>query len=175
VRALTARRMFLINLFSSNLEMMRLQGFFRGLMVLAMVLLGGAASAQAQRAPERVRVLAPSFVDSAFVATLTGRDAQEIVVVPAASQNVLRIPREAVQRLEVSRGRSSYRVPGLVIGALVGAAAAGLAAHDSDCTFVCEPVVFYSALGGLVAGGGAGYLIGGQFHHGPERWRQRDE
>ncbi|HEX8363164.1 MAG TPA: hypothetical protein VF613_23785 [Longimicrobium sp.] len=147
---------------------------FRVWMVLAALLVVGAtaASAQVGRPPVRVRVLAPSFVDSAFVATLTGGDAQGIVVAPAGERE-LRIPRGAVERLEVSRGRRSYRLPAMLVGALVSGTAAGLAAASTDCTYVCGPVVTYSALGGVLAGGGVGYLIGGQFHYGRERWQAR--
>jgi hypothetical protein len=154
--------------------MMRFQGFRVWVMVAALVVGGGsAAAAQVGRPPVRVRVLAPSFVDSAFIATLTARDAEGIVVARPAGEQALRIPRGAVERLEVSRGRGSYRWLGMGVGAVVAGTAAGLLAASSDCTFVCAPVVTYSALGGALAGGGAGYLVGRQVHHGPERWQAR--
>ncbi|HEX8432552.1 MAG TPA: hypothetical protein VF625_14775 [Longimicrobium sp.] len=145
-------------------------------LVVAGLLCFGArpASAQTVRAPARVRVLAPAAVDTAFVGMLTARDSASLLVVPRGQGYALTIPRSSVQRLEVSRGRSSHRIGGMVVGALLGGVAAGLLSQSSDCSFVCGPVVVYGTIGGVLTGAGVGYAVGRTIPDGPERWSRRD-
>lgn len=132
------------------------------------------ASAQTVQAPARVRIFAPTVADTAFVGMLTARDSASLLVVPRGQGYAMRVPQASVRRLEVSRGRSSRRIGGMVLGLLVGGVAAGLMAENIRCEYVCGPVILYGTIGGVLTGAGVGYAVGRLIPDGPERWSRRD-
>ena len=87
----------------------------------------------------RVRVTAPGVLGKQVVGTLVHMDDMTLAVRPKG-KDVLEVPRSAITRFEVSRGKS-LRGKGAKIGAIVGLGAAvaiGLIAGE-DCGSLPEP------------------------------------
>jgi hypothetical protein len=138
--------------------------------VLALV----AGPARAQEVPEppaleipvgsRVRLQTRVAPDSWLEGVLVTADTRSISLVPKGApplgDNQLRLPSEAVARLEVVTGRKRQWLPGLLIGAAAGVAMGfGMDVDPERCAFddndFCSRGGAVAAIGGTFAGIGA--------------------
>ncbi|HEY3280026.1 MAG TPA: hypothetical protein VGJ83_05900 [Gemmatimonadales bacterium] len=131
-----------------------------------------AVPAQAQR----VRLWAPKPT----IGTLIRSDSAAFVLVAANGRDTVTLPRLAVQRAEVSRGRHGATLEGAVIGGVAGGVIGGLVGAasyrkptcDPQADLVCLDMSFVSvavgAVVGVVGGGVLGAAIGSQTQ--VERW-----
>jgi hypothetical protein len=143
-----------------------------------LVLLAGAVLAQDVPVPPalelpagaRVRVRTQAAPGDWMKGVLAGADSRSIALVPEGAPplgpNVLRLPREAVTRLEIVTGKKRQWLPGLVIGAALGVAM-GFAVDvdpvrcEFDDNYSCSRGGAVGLMGGFftVVGAGVGGLV----------------
>jgi hypothetical protein len=144
---------------------------------LSLALAVPTAAAVAQEPPEvtpgtRVRISAPTVAKKHFVGTITAWDPENLTM--TSDKGPIVLPRGAVSRLELSRGRKS-RGRKALLGAGIGAAAGALVgfAHGSDppgSSIVAFDAGTYALTFGAL-GAAAGALIGVAITPG-ERWEE---
>ena len=113
----------------------------------------------------RVRILAPTMVHGRLEGMVLEMDENSLLV-GMDDRGPIRLPREAITRLDVSTGRHRRALKGMIIGAGIGVATLGLAAAtyhsdgggSSDSTSWGAAVGQF-ALGGAAWGAGIGALI----------------
>jgi hypothetical protein len=127
------------------------------------------ASAQDTTAPptavvvgSRVRVFSPAYLTSVSGAVVA-LDA-EAMTIAADGIGALRVPRETIGRLEVSRGRSRRTLKGAVIGTAIGAFV-GYYGYTVDPTGCAAGVAACSRGESIRLVGGAGALVGAWVGH----------
>ena len=142
---------------------------------LSLALAMPTAAALAQEPSEvipgtRVRITAPTVAEKRLVGTITAWGPENLTVTSEKGPIVL--PRGAVSRLEVSRGRKS-RGRGALVGAGigVGAGVVGGFAHGSDPPGLVSFNASFYAFGYGILGAAAGALIGLAITPG-ERWEE---
>ena len=81
----------------------------------------------------RVRVLAPTVVPGKVDGTLAQIDGT-FLLVSATDGGVVKLPRQAITKLEVSIGKHGHALKGLLIGGLIGGAVGVGAAGCGDCS-----------------------------------------
>jgi hypothetical protein len=126
--------------------------------------LAGTGQAEENRVPPEgalVRVSAPGVSKGRLTGTLVEANEREIVLALPGSERKT-IPRDAMKRLEWSRGHSRHPIAGAVIGGLIGGAffacASMLACDAASCSPSMEAFVAGVGLGAL-PGAGIGALI----------------
>jgi len=135
-------------------------------------LLAANALAQAPETPAlrlpvgaRVRLRTQAAPGDWTKGVLAGADSGSIAIVPEGTSpvgaNELRLPREAVTRLEIVGGRKRQWLPGLVIGAVLGMAMGFITPVDPelcqiDASYACSRGGAVAAFGAYGAAGGAG-------------------
>jgi hypothetical protein len=124
----------------------------------------------------KIRLLAPSFLDGRLQGLVTGMD-EKVLLVSADGRPPTKVPRQAIDRLEVSTGHHRQVVKGMFIGAGLGAAVIGpvyhASANQSQCDNALVPCTTSVAAAeaiGIVAGAAWGAGIGALFT--ADRWRE---
>ena len=138
-----------------------------------LVLLAGGAWAQDVPEPPalelpvgaRVRIRTQAAPGDWMKGILASADSASIALVPEGApplgSNVLRLPRQAVTRLEIVTGKKRQWLPGLVIGAAVGVAMGFVMDVDPvrcefDDNYFCSRGSAVAAMGGTSAAMGTG-------------------
>jgi hypothetical protein len=127
---------------------------------------------------DMVRVVAPKISEKRFIGHvnfLTNKSMQL-----STSDAYLEIPFNSIQTLEVARGKKSYRMKGLLIGVISGAAIGGglgvlfyspCTGGLSECFFSpssrSQSFQIWAGIGGFI-GGITGLTLGSHTHH--NRW-----
>lgn len=147
---------------------------------LGMSAWGGFHPLSGQQSPslarwQRVRVTAPAagLVRNVFGLESVTADSVILVRQPSPGQlDTVRLPRNALQRFEVSRHRGSLALPGFGIGLGVGAVVAAQWAkktpNPSGNSFGPQVDNVGGILLRVIAGGLAGAIVGGSIH--TEHW-----
>lgn len=143
------------------------RNLFISLVLLSVV--ASPARAQKVRAPlspgARTRVIAPDLPRRTVIGRLSEAGADALVLVTRGGA-ALSVPRSAIERVEVSSGRS-WRL-GAFRGARMGT---GFGAGAGTVLALSQPWLLAGlalVLGGALAGALAGYVVGGTL--GAERW-----
>lgn len=154
------------------------QGFPRLPACAVLLALAQPVGAQSLSPGDRVRVAAPQLFPRPQVGSLWWFDADSLSL--QTKTRWWTVPRGQVVRLELSRDRHSYLVPGILAGAAVGLWA-GIAYYRAQARYgcyadewsgLCRPV--WAVGGGVLflSGVGAGAIIG-RFSR-TERWETLD-
>lgn len=127
----------------------------------------------------RVRVLAPGIAEGSIVGVVLSTDGDDLLVRREGNTGSITLPRAAISRLEVSRGKRS-KAKGALIGGVIGAgagAAIGAASWGCNGDVGCELArdLVFESKGGYVAGysalgAGVGALAGVLLTRG-EKWQ----
>jgi len=137
---------------------------FVGVLLTAVV---GTAADESSTAP-RVRVTSAAAPSGRVVGTLVGLDAETLTIRGSGEPDDLRLERQAVTRVEISRRRAN-RGKATAIGFAAGAVVGALLGATSNDNFVSSGTV---AAGAGVALGSAGALLGLATSHG-EKWETK--
>jgi hypothetical protein len=111
----------------------------------------------------RVRIVAPTMVHGALEGMMLEMDDSSLLV-GIDDRGPTRLSRQAITRIDVSTGRHSRALKGMIIGAVLGAGAGALA-YSGDCNgavSVCvdsHSVVPVGLVTGALVGAGIGALI----------------
>ncbi len=142
---------------------------------VALLLQPGSALAESEApAPgTRVRLTAPELSDQQLIGTLTALETDAVSLSLDGQTEPTTVPRTAITKWELSRGKKSNAGKGALWGLLIGAAVgAGLGAAMPDPDMGGDDAVFGAvALG--VPGAGIGALIG--YIHKTERWEEIEQ
>jgi hypothetical protein len=140
-------------------------------LALAMTLASIVALASEQRSPQetlspivtgsRVRVVSPRAVSGRVTGTVIEMSAESLVIL--ADERPLRVPRDAIEQLEVSTGKQRRTLKGMLIGAGIGAVVVPPALYDSclsDCGSKWSAEYILAGVGvGAAWGAGIGALV----------------
>src|SRR5262245_47512580 len=112
----------------------------------------------------RVRLQAPSVLEGRIEGLVLDAD-DHVLLVGSDHGPPLRIPRDAVARLEVSTGRRGHAVQGTLIGGAIGGLAFGVIDEDEYCVEYYDPTETCpnraQMIGiGIIGGAAWGLLIG---------------
>lgn len=107
----------------------------------------------------RVRLRAPTAVQGRIKGTVMEMDEKSLLV-SADDRTPVRVPRQAITQLEVSTGRHSKALKGMLIGAAIGGVV------GVYCDLDCNAAAVHAA--GAVSGAVGGLLVGALFHG--DRW-----
>jgi hypothetical protein len=135
--------------------------------LVGVLLVTAIAEADESATAPRVRVTSPGAPSGRVVGRLAGLDADTLTLRVSGEPNELRLRRQAVTRVEISRQRGNRRKAtaiGFVVGALAGALLGATTTSSDD--WISPGVV---ATGAGVALGTAGALLGLATSHG-EKW-----
>ncbi len=105
----------------------------------------------------KVRLQAPTVARRPIEGTVMEIEGQSLLV--SSGGIAVTVPRQAIERLEVSTGRRSQWLKGMAMGAVIGGS---FGAYCGDC----DQAVSHAA--GLLGGAVGGMLIGGLVHG--DRW-----
>jgi hypothetical protein len=140
-------------------------------LTLTMALASSFALASEQRSQEkslspivtgsRVRVVAPSAVSGRVTGTVIEMSEESLVIL--ADERPLRVPRQAIEQIELSTGKQRRTLKGMLIGAGIGAVVLPPALHDSclnDCGSKWSAEYILAGVGvGAAWGAGIGALV----------------
>jgi len=131
-------------------------------------------SMDAVREGTRIRMSGPTIQGSPLVGTLVGVDALRLTLELDASHELQSVPRSAVEKLEVSRGRRSYTKKGALIGFGMGAIVAGAALVAVSSGANGWSVDSGDVVAGVCLLGGGGAALGALVGAGSstERWEE---
>ncbi len=139
---------------------------FFSLLALLSAVQGRAEETNSVATGDRVRVLAPRVAERSIIGTLLGTKGDDLILDAAGSPDRVVVPRAAIAKLEVSRGRRS-RASGALVGGIVGAAAGGIivAAAHKKSPLHCPSSDFGCALGAAMGESlvEVGSVVGGLF------------
>lgn len=126
--------------------------------------IGSGVVAAAEEGPIRTgaRLRVTTATSPAVVGTLASRDATTLTLATDGNDAPRRLDLSAITRLEVSRGRKSHWLAGLLVGAAAGAAFGAYACSGSglDCSEgETAPAIAYLGAIGAASGALVGALI----------------
>jgi hypothetical protein len=124
---------------------------------LGLALGGGVAAAEEGPIPAGARLRVTTATSPAVVGTLAGRDATTLTLATDDSDAPRRLDLSAITRLEVSRGRKSHWLAGLLVGGAAGAALGAYYCSGMNCNDgeTAPAIAFFGAIGAA-----SGALVG---------------
>jgi hypothetical protein len=139
----------------------------------ALVCLAQCSAAADEREPlpgvgTRVRVQAPGVSSGRLIGTLEDVTSDKLSLWVEDQEALVRVPLEAVEKIEVSRGRKSLWKSVLIGAGIMAAIGAATRVAEPCNGSACTHYPDEGALGGAVIGAAAGLIVGAL---GGERWR----
>lgn len=145
-----------------------------GVLCVALLLQPGSARAESEApAPgTRVRLTAPELSDQPLIGTLTALETDAVSLSLDGQTEPTTVPRDAITKWELSRGKHSNRGK----GALIGLATGVVVGVTIGALFPMEDFEDSATVGGIsfgAIGAGIGALIG--WGHKTERWEEIEQ